>query len=155
MESRVYKAPTSRVGVAEQQKWCWKWRSSETVYEGRMRRVVSSCDIWAAVGHPGQDAREAIRHGRLNREGEVKCRKIWVTSSNKRAIRAELWMLPEEGCEGDDGRISIVESCKSPKNRQTRCEETTQVEVFWKSQKYEGEWKQLLNLNVGKWLISL
>lgn len=44
-ESRVFKAPTSRIGVGEQQKWCWKWRSSETAHEGRMRRVVSSCDI--------------------------------------------------------------------------------------------------------------
>jgi len=36
-------------------------------------------------------------------------------------------MLPEEGWEGDVGRSRVV---KSPQKRQTRSEETTQVEVF-------------------------
>lgn len=44
-EGGVYKAPILRVWVTEQQKWCWKWRSSETVGEGRMRCVVSSCEV--------------------------------------------------------------------------------------------------------------
>jgi len=43
-----------------------------------------------ATGHPGQDAKEAVRHGRLTQEGELRCGKIQVTSSNKRAIEAEL-----------------------------------------------------------------
>lgn len=75
--------------------------------------LVSSCEVWAAVEYPGQNVSKAIRHGRLNWEGEVKCTKAWDTPRNRRAICTELWKLLE--CwEGNAGR-SWVRSYRSPK----------------------------------------